>query len=82
MKYWDKYTERIDIPEEDLTDAAKMLMNAAMREGELRYREYLISVLKRLNEMLEAEGEEAPKMTLKSYIAFLEDEPFRADRNA
>lgn len=81
MKYWEKYTERIEIPEEDLTDASKLLMQAAMKEGELRYREYLIDVLTRLDEMLKQTGEEAPQLSIKAYISFLEDEPFRADLN-
>lgn len=81
MKYWEKYSERIEIPEKELTDASKLLMDAAMKEGELRYREYLIDVLGRLNEMLKKDGEEKPQLSIDAYIAFLENEPFRVDLN-
>jgi hypothetical protein len=81
MKYWEKYTERIEIPEDELSEMSRLLMQSAMKEGELRYREYLIDVLGRVNEMLKKDGEPAPRLTIDAYIAFLEDEPFRADIN-
>jgi len=79
MKYWEKYTERIEIPEDELSEMSRLLMQSAMKEGELRYREYLIDILGRVNEMLKKDGEPTPQLTIDAYIAFLEDEPFRAD---
>jgi hypothetical protein len=75
MKFWEKYTERIEISEEDLDDITRLAMTATMKEGELRYREYLIDVLGRMNELLKDSGEKKPQLTIDAFIKFVEQEP-------
>lgn len=76
MKFWEKYVEKIEIPESDVGEAQRFVVEGFMKEGELRYREYLISVLKRIDALMkeDADGVE-PKLSIKSFIAFVEDEP-------
>ena len=75
MKFWERYTERIEISEEDLDDITRLTMTATMKEGELRYREYLIDVLSRMNELLKDSGEKKPQLTIDAFIKFVEQEP-------
>lgn len=75
MKFWEKYTERIEIPQKDLDEATRIAINASMKEGELRYREYLIEVLGRLNELLKNDGDKKPQLSIDAFIKFVEQEP-------
>lgn len=70
-KYAEKYNRVIDIPE--LGEAQDMLVKAFMREGELRYRDYLLSVLGRVKELLEEDGEDPAKISLDSVISIVEN---------
>ena len=81
MKFWDKYTERIEIPEADLDEVTRIAINASMKEGELRYREYLIGVLGRLNELLKDNGDKKPQLTIDAFIKFVEQEPEEVELN-
>lgn len=78
MKFWDKYTERIEIPESDLNELSRIAMNACMKEGELRYREYLLGVLGRVKELLE-EDEGKSKISIDALISIVEQEPGEYD---
>jgi hypothetical protein len=75
MKFWEKYDKVVDLSESDLTELEQLTIKGFMREGELRYREYLIGVFKRIDEMLKDTGESKPKLSIDSFIKFLEDEP-------
>lgn len=75
MKFWEKYDKVVDLSESDLSELEELTIKSFMREGELRYREYLIGVFKRLDEMLKNTGEPKPKLSIDSFIKFLEDEP-------
>lgn len=77
-KFWEKYTERIEIPEEDLSEVSRLAISAAMKEGELRYREYLLDVFERMNELLKETGEKKPQITIDAFINFIGDEPIEA----
>lgn len=46
MKFDEKYNHKIEIPEDALNEAQKLALNVIMKEGELLYRERLISLLK------------------------------------
>lgn len=81
MKFWEKYTERIEIPQKDLDDATRIAINASMKEGELRYREYLIEVLGRLNELLKNDGDKKPQLSIDAFIKFVEQEPEDVELN-
>ena len=78
MKFWDKYTERIEIPESDLNELSQIAMNACMKEGELRYREYLLEVLGRIKELLEEDGGKS-KISIDALISIVEQEPGEYD---
>lgn len=70
-KYAEKYNKVIEIPEMD--EAQEMIVRAWMREGELRYRDSLLSVLRRVKELLEEDGNKAPKISLESVISIVEN---------
>lgn len=70
-KYAEKYNKVIEIPEMD--EAQEMIVRAWMREGELRYRDSLLSVLKRVKELLEEDGTSAPKISVESVISIIEN---------
>ena len=44
MTYKDKYSERIEIPEEDLSNIQRMVISGLIREGEFTTREYFIEL--------------------------------------
>jgi hypothetical protein len=76
VKFWEKHDKVIDLAEEGpLSEAQELAVKLMMKEGELRYREYLISVFKRIDETLKESGEPKPKLSIESFIKFLEDEP-------
>ena len=76
MKFWEKHDKVIDLAEEgELSEAQELAVKVMMKEGELRYREYLISVFKRVEETLKESGEPKPKLSIQSFIKFVEDEP-------
>ena len=75
MKFWEKYTERVEIPESDMSEVQKIVAEGFMREGEHRYREYLLSVIDRVDALMREGGDKDPKLTIKSFRSFVEEEP-------
>lgn len=78
MKYQDKYDRSIDV---DVTEAQELIVNGIMKEGELRYRDQLIKVLKRTAEVM-SEGEEEdykPRLTIDALIKIVETEDEEED---
>lgn len=77
-KYAEKYNRVIEIPEMD--EAQEMIVRAWMREGELRYRDYLLSVLGRVKKLLEQDEKVPAKITLDSLISIVESTDNDYDR--
>ena len=73
MKYQDKYDRSIDV---DVTEAQELIVNGFMKEGELRYRDQLIKVLKRTAEVMsDGEAEDyKPRLTIDALIKIVETE--------
>ena len=75
MEYAEKYNKTIEIF--DPTEAQKVAMEIVMQEGELRYRDYLISVLEETKAVMESNGEEV-NLPINALINIVRLEPSNA----
>lgn len=75
MDYIEKYSETLDLDE--LSVAQQVAVDALMREGELRYRDYLVSVLEKTKEVMISNGEEI-NLPINALINIVKLEPTNA----
>ena len=57
--YSDDYTENVEISEEDLTEAQKIIIYGFMREGEFSFRDHLIEILQKEVDSYDPSDEDA-----------------------
>lgn len=49
-KYWEEYSKSVEIDLSDVSDSTRTVINAVMREGELKYRDELIEIFRAMKE--------------------------------
>lgn len=75
MDYSEKYNKTIKIS--DATAAQELAIEVVMKEGELRYRDYLVSVLEETKSIMQASGGEV-NLPINALINIVRSEPSNA----
>lgn len=75
MDYSEKYNTTIEMS--DVTAAQELAIEVVMKEGELRYRDYLVSVLEETKSVMQASGGEV-NLPINALINIVRSEPSSA----